>query len=160
MVNRMKRKKEKESQGKKKSDIDLKEQLLRVNADFQNFKRRVEKEKTEWFELAQAGVLKSFLPVLDDFDRAMQSFEKIEDSKEKKAWMKGFDLLCKNFKKVFHDLGVEKIACDADFNPDYHEALMQVESKEHTSGHIVEVLNKGYTFKGKVLRPAKVSVAK
>jgi molecular chaperone GrpE len=139
---------------------ELKDQLLRVNADFQNFKKRQEKEKEAWFEIAQSAVIKSFLPIIDDFDLAMKNIKKKEDRKEKAAWEQGIELLFKKFEKVLHDLGVEKIKTDVAFNPEFHEALMQVESAEHESGRIVNVLNNGYTFKGKVLRVAKVSVAK
>ena len=124
---------------------------------FQNFKKRVEKEQEEWFALAQANVIKKILPVLDDFELAMKN---VPTEEKENAWLEGFDILFKKFKKVFEDLGVEQIACDDAFDPELHEALMQVESKEYKSGQIVQVLNNGYTFKGKVLRVAKVSVAK
>ncbi len=139
---------------------NLKEQLLRVNADFQNFKKRIEKDKSEWFELAQATVIKEFLPIIDDFERAIQSIEKIEKKDIKKEWFEGLELVSKKLKKVFDDLGVKQIECSGQFNPEIHEALMHVESKDHKSGLIVQVLNKGYTFKERVLRCAKVSVAK
>jgi molecular chaperone GrpE len=139
---------------------ELKDQLLRVNADFQNFKKRQEKEKEEWFEIAQGSIIKSFLPIIDDFELAMKNMRVIKEEKEKKAWGQGFEILYKKFEKVLQDVGVEKIKTDIPFDPEFHEALMQVDSKEHKSGQIVNVLSSGYTFKGKVLRVAKVSVAK
>jgi molecular chaperone GrpE len=139
---------------------ELRDQLLRVNADFQNFKKRQEKEKEAWFEIAQGAVIKSFLPVMDDFELAMKNIETKEEKKEKEGWKQGIELLFKKFEKVFQDLGVEKIKTDIAFDPEFHEALMQVESKDHKTGQIVSVLSNGYTFKGKVLRVAKVSVAK
>lgn len=138
---------------------DFKNQLLRVNADFQNFKKRIEKEKAEWIEFSQATVIKAFLPFLDDLERAIETSKK-EAKKEDFAWLHGFEIIKKKLKKVFEDLGVKEIDCTKNFDPNYHEALMQVDSKDYKSGQIVQVLNKGYTFKGKVLRHAKVSVAK
>ncbi len=165
-------KKEKETQKKKVNienktnkssagNIDtLKEQLLRVNADFQNFKNRVEKEKSEWITVAQATVIEKFLPIMDDLDRALQACKKEEMDKKQLAWLQGFEIIQKNLKKTFSELEVKQIDCSGDFNPDFHEALIQVDSPDHESGQIVQVLNKGYLFKGKVLRHAKVSVAK
>ncbi len=136
------------------------EKLLRVNSDFQNFKRRAEKEKSEWFDIAQASVIKSFLPILDDFERAFDSFAQIDQKEDNKDWVKGFQLVFDKYKKTMKDLGVTEIENMKVFDPVFHEALMQVESEKHKTGEIVQVLNKGYTFKDKVIRHAKVSVAK
>lgn len=142
-----------------KEVVELKEQLLRVNADFQNFKKRIEKEKTEWIAVGQATVIELFLPFIDDLDRAITSCDEQELDK-KDSWLEGFILIQKSLKKTFKDLGIQEIDCTNKFDPEYHEALMQVDSKDHKSGEIVQVFNKGYLFKDKVLRHAKVSVAK
>lgn len=138
----------------------LKEQLLRVSADFQNYQKRIEKEKNEWITLGQSKIIERFLPFSDDLERAIQSC-KVEQLDEKQLkWLEGFELIQKNLAKVFTDLGVKEIDCISKFNPEFHEALMHVESPEHKTGEIVAVLSKGYIFKDKVLRPARVSVAK
>ena len=79
---------------------------------------------------------------------------------EEHDWLKGLKIIQKKISKSLKVLGIEEIDCSAEFNPRFHEALMQVDSSEHKSGQIVSVLNKGYLFKGEVLRHAKVSVAK
>jgi len=139
---------------------DTTEKLLRVNADFQNFKRRVETERADWIQMAQSGVLEKFLPIMDDLDRAITASEKEENEHENNAWLEGFKLIQKNLNKTFSDLGVKEIDCSSDFNPEFHEALMSVDSEDHKSGQIIQVLDKGYMLKDKVLRHAKVSVAK
>jgi len=137
-----------------------KEQLLRVSADFQNLKRRVEKEKLEWIKIAQVDVIKSFLSLVDDFDRAIESSERSSLSDEVKAWLEGFKMIRKNLSKKLSDLGVSEIDYGKEFDPHLHEALMQVSSKDHKSGEIVQVISPGYLFKDEVIRHAKVSVAK
>ncbi|MCB9493240.1 MAG: nucleotide exchange factor GrpE [Epsilonproteobacteria bacterium] len=136
----------------------FKDQYLRLNADFQNFKKRVEKERIEWMTTAQASVLEKVLPIVDEFDRAFAALEKSEQHDA--SWLEGFKLVYKNLQKAMTDLGVEEIKTDGEFNPDQHEALIQVDSADHASGAIVQVLAKGYMLKGKVIKHAKVSVAK
>lgn len=163
MIKRMKQKKESNKEKNDNSNdevVVLRDQLLRVNSDFANFKRRIEKEQAEWMNIAQSSTLGKFLPIMDDLDRAIQNSKESELNEKESAWLVGFELIQKNLEKVFVSLGVKEVDCSKDFNPDYHEALMQIDSKDHKSGHIVQVLNKGYMFKDKVLRPAKVSVAK
>ena len=139
---------------------NLKDQLIRVNADFQNFKKRVEREKAEWMSVGQEMVLERFLPFIDDLDRAIQSCSEQEMDEQKTVWLQGFIIIEKNLKKMFSEIGVKEVDCSIPFDPEYHEALMQVDSKEHKSGQIVQVFSKGYLFKDKVLKHAKVSVAK
>lgn len=138
--------------------IDYKSLYLRTTADLQNFKRRTERERTEWAQLIQADVIEKILPILDDVDRALQITKSFETSAAK-TQLEGLELIAKNFRKALSSLGVEEIAATGDFNPEFHEAIMQVSSPEHTSGSIVQELRKGYTLKGKVVRHAQVSVA-
>lgn len=165
MTKKMNQKKENKNDKNNESNNNneiaaLKDQLLRVNSDFANFKRRVEKEQTEWMSIAQSSVLEKMLPIMDDLDRAIQACKQSNPDEKESSWLQGFELILKNLEKTFTALGVKEIDCSNGFNPDFHEALMQVDSKDHKSGEIVQVLNKGYLFKDKVLRPAKVSVAK
>ena len=135
--------------------------FLRCTADLQNFQRRVEKERSEWSQIIQAEVLGKILPIADDFERALEHMPAITQQNDQiKQTLDGFALIFKNFKKVLTDAGVEEIQKDGQFNPEMHEALMHVESQTHESGHIVQTLNKGYLLNGKVIRYAKVSVAK
>jgi molecular chaperone GrpE len=137
---------------------NYKELYLRTNADFQNFKRRTEKEKLEWATIMQADIITKILPTIEDLERAIQTAE--QKSTESASWIEGFQLILKNLKKTLTDLGVEEILTMGQFNPEFHEALVQIDSPEHASGDIVQVLSKGYTFKGKVIKHARVSVAK
>ncbi|KKP22612.1 MAG: Protein GrpE [candidate division TM6 bacterium GW2011_GWF2_28_16] len=143
-----------------KLELDkLKTQLLRTNADFDNFKKRVTKERAEWEELARANIIEEFLPVFDDLERAITSIKK-ETENTKISAIDGLDLIYKNLNKVLDSLGVNEVDCSGAFDPELHEALMQVESDSFKHGQIVQVLAKGYTFNNKVIRHAKVSVAK
>ena len=91
---------------------------------------------------------------------AIKSSEKCELSDEMKSWLDGFKMIRKNLDKKLTDLGVEEVDCSGKFDPNLHEALMQVESEDHKHGEIVQVVSPGYLFGGVVIRHAKVSVAK
>ncbi|NDD54538.1 nucleotide exchange factor GrpE [bacterium] len=139
------------------ADPNYKDLYLRTNADFQNFKKRTERERSELAQLLQAEAMEQLLPIVDDLERAIAA---ATANGHNQAWIDGFSLILKNAKKRLSDKGVEEIATAGMFDPALHEALMHVESPEHTSGQIVQVLEKGYTLKGKVLKYARVSVAK
>ncbi len=147
---------ETESQDEKKWE----EQFLRVSADFQNFKRRTEKERLTWISETQVKVIDIFLPVLDELNLAIKAVETKEIPEDLKNWADGFKIIQKNLQKRLVDLGVKDIDCSGIFDPKYHEALIQVESSDHKSGEIVSVLAPGYMLNNEVIRHAKVSVAK
>jgi len=128
---------------------DYQKLYMRAAADFQNYKRRVEQQRSSWMQQAQGDVLLPLLSILDDIERALEL-----------ETLAGLELIQKNITKIFKDLGVKEIDCSGQFDPELHEALMQAESADHKSGDIVQVMNKGYTFHDEVLRHAKVSVAK
>lgn len=130
---------------------DWKDRALRTAADFENFKKRSEKERLMWIANAQSSVLLDVISIVDDFDRAFSS------SASKDA---GFELIYKSLQKILEKYGVQEIKDLTEFDPVKHEAILQVESADHKQDDIVQVLQKGYLFKGEVLRPAKVSVAK
>lgn len=140
--------------------VDYKDLYLRTTADFQNYKRRVEKERALWIQEAQAETLKPLLSIVDDLERAIHACKHHKEDKTQKDWLEGLQLIYKNVTKIFVDLGVKEINCFGMFDPALHEALMQVDSTDHKQGEIVKILNKGYTFHDNVLRHAKVSVAK
>ncbi len=133
---------------------EWKDRFLRVAADFENFKKRSEKERMLWMSTAQSAVLQDLLTIVDDFDRA---FAQPADASNARA---GFELIYKALQKMLEKYGVTEIKDTIHFDPLKHEAIMQVEAADKQSGDIIQVLQKGYMFKGEVLRPAKVSVAK
>lgn len=137
-----------------------KQKFLLVSADLNNFTRRVEKEKIHWMQAGQADLLKKILPIVDDFDRALQEHSKQDDAvKNLDSWLAGFELIGKELYKFLDKAGVKEIDCNQSFNPELHEALMNVASEKHTSGEIVSVLQKGFIFNDQVIQPAKVTVA-
>lgn len=138
--------------------IDYKGQFLRVSADFANYKRRVEKERLDWMQTAQASIIQKMLPVCDDLERALNVAQE-QVKAEQNSLIEGFLLIQKNVKKTFEELGVQEIDTTGKFNPEFHEALVSVASPDKESGDVVEVLRKGYLYKGKVVRHAQVSVA-
>ena len=144
----------------KETNVDFKEKFLRANADFQNYKRRVEKERLIWMQTAQGSILNALLPIFDDLDRAIKTGEEKAEDEAEQVWLDGFKVIQKNAQKTLKELGVEEVDCSGEFDPELHEALVQVESDKHKEGDVVSVLNKGYKFKESILRHAKVSVAK
>ena len=137
---------------------DYKELYLRLQADLQNMKRRTDKERLEWTGTIQADLLEKFIPFIEDLDRALET-ARTNKTEQTQAWLEGFELIAKNLKKTFSSLGVEEIVATGQFNPELHEALTHVQSPEHTSGTIITQLSKGFMFKGKVIKHARVSVA-
>jgi len=150
---------------------ECKEKYMRVNADFDNFRKRTAKDQALWRQTAQIEVLLPIISIVDDFDRALETQTgehvshvglSVDLSVEAlaKSGLEGFVLIHKSLNKYLQNLGVEVMTDYDVFNPEYHEAIMQVDVPAYESGRIVAVLEKGYLFKGLVLRPAKVSVAK
>jgi molecular chaperone GrpE len=144
----------------KKEMDSWKEKYVRVSADLENFSKRVDKERVQWRTSGQTSILTGLLDIVDDFDRAFEQAQKAGVDAQSQSWVVGFELIHKALHKFLETHDVKEMAADMPFDTQYHEALMEVESPDHTSGQIVAVLQKGYTFKGNVLRVAKVSVAK
>lgn len=140
---------------------ELEDQRLRDLAEFENIKKRLEKEKQQAIAYAHEQFARDTLAVIDSLDNALVSIEGAANSEEALEQIKeGINLTLDQFKKVFAKHGIELIDMESGFDPHFHEAVMQVESGEHESGQIVQVLQKGYKIKDRVLRPAMVSVAK
>ena len=137
----------------------LKDSFLRLNADFDNYKKRVAKEKSEWIVTAQSNLILDLLPIIDDFDRAFSENKKSEN-KDLEVWLTGFELIHKSLGKFLEKHGLKEITNHLDFDPEFHEGIAQIDSAEHKTGQIVSIVQKGYMFKDQVLRPAKVMVAK
>ena len=134
------------------------EKYVSLSADFQNYKKRVDGERIEWSQEAQRKVFLGLLEIIDNFERALD-VERKRETTEGVAWLAGFEMIYQSLEKLIHSFGVKEITDFTVFNPKYHEALMQVESADHKSGEVVQVLQKGYVVNDKVIRPATVSVA-
>lgn len=137
-----------------------KEKYMRAQADFDNFTKRIDKERIGWRTSAQATVLQDVLNIVDDFDRAFEQLHKQQSTPDMQTWLAGFDMIRKSFYKFLDTYEIKEISASMPFDPHYHESLMQVDAPDKQSGEIVAILQKGFTFKGQILRPAKVSVAK
>lgn len=155
-------KKAREAEDKAKSEeVKLQtalSQYVRLQADFDNFRRRTKDNEAKAADTYKAETLKSFLPVLDNFELALSHMKK-DGSGE--AYLKGFELLQKQMVKIMNDFGVKEIeAKGKPFDPHFHEAVMMVASDEMDDETIALVFQKGYLYKDTVLRPAKVQVVK
>ena len=142
---------------------DYKDKYLRAHADFENAKKRLEKDKMNAVSYANESFAKDILAVLDSFDNALSSIESAEgeNSSEVLEKMKeGVTLTYNQLKKILEKNQIKEIDCKGEFDPEVHQAIMQVESDEHESGDVVQVMQKGYTIKDRVLRPAMVSTCK
>ena len=136
------------------------ERCLYLTAEFENYKKRIAREKQEWISVAQTDLIADFLPVVDDIERALEQIQQEKITPEISKHLEGFTLIYKEFFKLLDKYQISQIEPTTNFDPELHEALMQVESAEHTAGEIINVLQKGYKYKDKIIRPAKVSVAK
>ena len=131
---------------------------LRVHADFQNTRKRLEKEKLEFLKFANEDLVLQLLPIIDNFDRALNADKNIEKDE---PHLKGILLIKDDLHRLLENYGVVKLNCVRQkFNPELHEAVMVVESEEHPEGTVVEELQAGYTMHGKLIRPASVKVSK
>lgn len=133
---------------------DLYDQLLRRTAEFENFRRRTQRERTELFEFAGMDVVRELLPVLDDFERAL----KVESSD--KDYAKGMELIYQRLLNTLQKIGLEPFDSEGQkFDPNMHHAVEMVPSGEAEDHTVVQELQRGYNFKGRLLRPAMVKVA-
>jgi len=138
----------------------LNENYLHLAADYQNYQKRTEKDRSLWIGQAQQGLLLHVIKIIDDFDRALAQHTAQEQSEQFDAWLQGFELIGKSLNKLLDQYGVKKIDDYSQFNPELHEAVANVDSPDHKTGEIVTVYEPGYMVGDKVLRPAKVTVAK
>jgi len=137
-----------------KEDEELNAKYLRLAADFQNYKRRVEKERSDIYAYANEKLVVELLDVIDNFERAL------EHSGENESFAEGMNMIFKQFKGVLEKSGVEEIIATGEpFDPNYHHAVLTGSSAEHESGNVIQVLQKGYLLNKKVIRPSMVKVA-
>lgn len=140
---------------------EWKDKFLRAHADFENSKKRLERDKNNAVSYANESFAKDILAVMDSFENALSAMNNDENSSEALTQMQeGVTLTYEQLKKILEKNSIKEIACEGEFDPEVHQAIMQVESDAHESGQIVQVMQKGYTIKDRVLRPAMVSTAK
>lgn len=142
-----------DNESKEEPKEDESTRYMRLMADFQNFKKRAAKEKTDLYQYANEKIVTELLTVLDNFERALE--QEAGDA----GFKEGMELIFKQLGDVLEKSGLAEIeALGEDFDPNFHNAVMTEESEEYESGKISGVLQKGYTLNGKVIRPSMVKV--
>ena len=137
-----------------KEDEDLNTKYLRLMADFQNYKKRTEKQKSEIHAYANEKIVLKLIEVMDNFERALGA-----DASEGDSFKQGIEMIFKQLSDVLTDAGVKEIEAESTvFDPNFHNAVMTEDNDQFESGSVTEVLQKGYTLNGKVIRPSMVKV--
>ena len=154
---RDKKKAIKKKKDKKDEQIEaLTDQVKRQMAEFDNFRKRTEKEKSSMYEMGARSVVEKILPVIDNFERGLDTVP--EDEKES-PFTEGMRMIYKQLMTELENIGVKPIeALGTEFNPDFHNAVMQVESEEYESGMVAQELQKGYMYRDSVVRHSMVAV--
>ena len=142
---------EKEQQAEVVND----DRLLRLAADFDNYKKRAAREREEYVALANERLLKELLPILDDLERALNAAEQHEEAQLEE----GVRLVHRSLASLLARNGVEEIATDGKFDPHVHEALLAQPAEDREQGDVLDVIQKGYKLGDRVVRPARVIVA-
>ena len=159
---------EKDSSSKKESVEDklktIEEKLLRTMAEMENQRRRFEKERDEAFEFGGFNFARESLSLLDNIDRATTSFKNDENLKKNKDLNKiidGIEIVKKDLVSIFKKNGIESIECiDKKFDPNFHQAMLEIEDNIKEPGTVVQEIQKGYMMKERLLRPSLVGVTK
>ena len=134
------------------------DKYVRAHAEFENAKRRIEKEKGDFLKYANESFVIDLLPIVDSLEI---SEKHIKEAKDFKAVQEGVDMIHLQIQKFLKDMGLERIKSVGEkFNPNLHEAMETVDLKDKEEGLIIEELKPGYTFNGKLLRPASVKIVK
>ncbi len=152
---------EQDKKGSETAELDEKltaalDQYKRLFAEFDNYRKRTEVEKSDMYASGIRKTVEKILPVLDNFERGLAA---VPEADRKNSAYTGMEMIYKQMVKVLDDLGVKPIEAEGkEFDPNFHNAVMQVESDELESGYVAQVVQKGYTYKGKVIRFASVTV--
>lgn len=146
-----------ELEERKKEAEDYLQGWKRAQADYQNLKREMQKEKVELAKFANLSLLLELLPVLDNFGRAIQH---LPEEKKNDEWAKGVLAIEQQFRSILTSMSVAEVPADGMFNPELHEAVGDGDGQDVPPGTILEVIQPGYLLHGKLIRPAKVRVAK
>ncbi|MBD5499375.1 MAG: nucleotide exchange factor GrpE [Lachnospiraceae bacterium] len=150
------RKKDKKEEAFKQKIEELEDRVKRQMAEFENFRKRTEKEKAAMYEVGAKSVIEKILPVVDNFERGLGS---IPEEERGGAFAEGMNMIYKQLVGELDKLGVKPIeALGKEFNPEFHNAVMQVASEEYESGVIAQELQKGYTYHDVVVRHSMVAV--
>lgn len=147
----------KKKKDKKDEQIEeLNDRLKRQMAEFENFRKRSEKEKSQMFDMGAKTIVEKILPVIDNFERGLAA---VPDDKKDDPFITGMDKVYKQMLTELEAAGVKPIECvGQEFDPDFHNAVMQVENDELESGTVAQELQKGYMYKDSVVRHSMVSV--
>lgn len=137
-------------------EVELENRLLRLQADFDNFRKRTARERLEQATLAEAALVANLLPVLDNFERGLANLPQEAD----RSWVEGIQLVHKQLLDVLGQQGLERINCERPFDPNIHEAVMRAAcTDDEAEGTILQELQPGYLYQGRLLRPSMVKVA-
>jgi len=145
---------------------EYKDKWLRALAEYENLKKRVEKEKIETIKFSNQFLIMEFFPIMDSFDSAVssienQSPERSEGSNDKESFLKGLKMLQKEFHRILEVNGLKKLKTTGEkFDPNFHEAQEEIYTDKLSEGVIVEEIRSGYTLNDRLLRPALVKVSK
>lgn len=138
---------------------ELEDRNLRLNAEFDNFRKRSRREKEESYLFAKLDLVKDFLPLLDALDRAKDQYSKMEDEAQQNM-LEGIEMLIKQGQDCLAKLGIEEITCEGEqFDPNFHEAIQHVEDEQYGENVVIECLLKGYRSGDNVVRHSVVRVA-
>ena len=150
------KKKEKKKDKREERIEELTDQVKRQMAEFENFRKRTEKEKTQMYEVGVKSIIEKILPVVDNFERGLAA---VPEEQKSDAFVDGMDKVYKQMMTVFSELDVKPIeAVGKEFDPEFHNAVMQVESEEYESGIVAQELQKGYMYRDSVVRHSMVAV--
>ena len=149
---------ENETEALKIEVAEQKDKFIRLYAEFDNFKRRSAKERIEMMQTAGKEVIQSLLEVMDDFDRAEKQIQGSDDITQIRQ---GIALVVSKFRNTLTSRGLKEMNCvGQDFNPDFHEAITEIDVEESMKGKVFDELEKGYTLNDKIIRFSKVVVGK
>lgn len=152
----LKKKKDKKLEALETEKKELEDRVMRQMAEFENYRKRTEKEKATMFEMGAKSIIEKMLPIVDNFERGIAS---VPEDKQNDSVYEGMNLIYKQLMTELDKLGVKPIeAVGQEFNPDFHNAVMQVESDEFESGFVAQELQKGYTYRDAVVRYSMVAV--
>jgi len=146
---------ERVEQEEQQAEQEVDDRLLRLAADFENYKKRAARERQEYVAFANERLLKELLPILDDLERALDAAEQHEEAQLED----GVRLVYRSLASLLERHGVQQIPTDGKFDPHVHEALLAQPSEDAETGAVIDVVQKGYKIGDRVVRPARVIVA-
>jgi len=146
---------ERVEQEEQQAEQEVDDRLLRLAADFENYKKRAARERQEYVAFANERLLKELLPILDDLERALDAAEQHEEAQLED----GVRLVYRSLASLLGRHGVQQIPTDGKFDPHVHEALLAQPSEDAETGAVIDVVRKGYKIGDRVVRPARVIVA-